>query len=75
MEENNEIKKSDTISDILRPIQRALSELKTAHLYMKSLGLDDELQASDEEQELWDAVERANRQVQTAYNRLKERIP
>jgi len=66
---------SDTIPDILRPLNKALENLKSARLYMKSLGLNDELEASDEELWLWDAVERANRQVRTAYNRLKELMP
>jgi len=66
---------SDTMFDIWRPLNKALQNLKTAHLYMKSLGLDDELQTSDEEQGLWEAVERANRQVRTAYKRLEEMMP
>jgi len=66
---------SDTTLIVWRHLQRALSDLETAHLYMKSLGLNNELEASDEEQWLWEAVESARRQVRIAQNRFKELIP
>jgi len=66
---------SDTIADIVITLQRALLNLKTAHDDMKALGLDNALQTNDDEQDLWEALEHANRQVRTAYNRLKEMMP
>ena len=62
----------DTKSIILEHLQLALSALQSARLDMKSLGFNDELQTSDEEQNLWGAVEYARKHIRTAQNKLEK---